>query len=95
MIPVPAGVRVWLATGPHGHEEGVREPGGHRPGDAQTRSERRSSLRLPRPTWPTNRHSAYDFRFATIALSVASACGASSASGSVSSGQGAEVHFHR
>ena len=94
MIPVPTGVRVWLATGYTDMRKGFaslavivqetlkRDPHGGHLFVFRGRRGQRPTFRI--------RFSLRDDR-----LSVASACGASSASGSVWSGQGAEVHFHR
>ena len=49
MIPVPSGVRVWLAVGHHGHAPRHERPGAAGAAGAGARSARRRSLRLPRP----------------------------------------------
>ena len=48
MIPVPAGVRVWLATGHTDMRKGFDGLGAAGAGDAEARSARRASVRLPR-----------------------------------------------
>lgn len=52
MIPVPAGVRVWLATGHSDMRKGFPGLGIADAGEAQDRSALRSSVRLSRaPRW--------------------------------------------
>ena len=94
MIPVPIGVKVWLATGHTDMRKGFaslsllvqevlkRDPNGGHLYCFRGRRGQRPTFRIRFPL--------LDDR-----VPVASACGAPGAGGSVSSGQGAEAYLYR